>query len=109
MWKTIGQLAAIPVGALNDLLRGYVIATLWAWFIVSQFPGTPKLSVVGALGLGIVVSMIKMRDFTAEEIRNVMSGKYTTLTLGESYFKSLMMAFLSLFMLLAGWIWHHFL
>lgn len=39
------------------IARGYVLAKLWAWFVVAQL-GLPKLSIAGALGMSVIVSML---------------------------------------------------
>jgi hypothetical protein len=42
----------------SSLLRGWALAVLWGWFVVPFFH-LPPLSIVLAIGLGLVVGMFK--------------------------------------------------
>lgn len=42
---------------LSALINGYVLSMLWAWFMVPLFR-LPSLSVVGAMGLALIVTYL---------------------------------------------------
>lgn len=44
----------------SDLFSGYVLSTLWGWFIVSKF-GLPALSVPYALGIMVIATFLTAR------------------------------------------------
>lgn len=48
-------LPALLVGGF--LIKGYVLAQLWAWFIVTKF-NAPPLSVAQAIGVAVVVAFL---------------------------------------------------
>jgi hypothetical protein len=48
-------LPAMLVGGF--LIKGYVLAQLWAWFVVTKF-AAPPLSVAQAIGLAVVVAFL---------------------------------------------------
>lgn len=50
LFGVIGILAAATV------LKGYVLATLWGWFVIPAF-GVPPIPVAIACGLALVVSL----------------------------------------------------
>ncbi len=41
------------------IFRGYVIVSMWNWFVITQFPQAPHLSVVGAIGLAYFISLFQ--------------------------------------------------
>ena len=51
---TVG-IVAVMVG--SALWRGYVLSTLWGWFVVPLF-GLPKLAIAPAIGLSLVVGFL---------------------------------------------------
>lgn len=76
------------------LLRGFVLQTLWGWFVVPVF-GAPALSLMIAIGLGLLVSLL-------EPITPPIPTKHIP--------RYLAIAFLNpLLILICGWIAHLFL
>lgn len=69
--KLIGQITT-GVGALTlgALWSGYVLSVLWGWFVVSQFPDAPRLSVVGAMGISIIVNYLTYHNDAASSKAN---------------------------------------
>jgi len=85
-----GLLATIPL----SILRGWVLSVLWNWFVTTL--GAPRLSVVAAIGLGTIVTMMTIVPRQEDAERGVL----------ESCFLSV---FISLFALGVGWVTHLFL
>jgi hypothetical protein len=48
----------------NMVLRGYILAMMWGWFVVTQFPGVSQLGVLSAIGLSLVVGLFNMHSLT---------------------------------------------
>ena len=48
------------IGLVNLMLQGYVLSTLWGWFLVKPL-GLPALEVVPAIGLTLIVSLLVAR------------------------------------------------
>lgn len=48
----------IALSIFNTVFRGYLIKTFWGWFIMSQFPNLPSISVLAAIGLSCFVGAI---------------------------------------------------
>lgn len=65
--------AAIVTGAIS---RGFVLTKLWAWFIQPVFESAPSLSIVTAIGLGMVVSFLTYQ-VSAEQNKNKSSSDIT--------------------------------
>lgn len=51
------------------ILRGYVLTVLWTWFMLTQFPQVPHISIVGAMGLSILGHLFVMRDVGPAELQ----------------------------------------
>jgi hypothetical protein len=56
-------LAAVVISTLLD---GLALKTLWGWFIAPAF-NVPELSLVVAIGIGLVVSLLTARRTTTNE------------------------------------------
>jgi hypothetical protein len=56
-------LPALLVGGF--LIKGYVLAQLWAWFVVTKF-AAPPLSVAQAIGLAVVVAFLT-KDYSSSD------------------------------------------
>jgi hypothetical protein len=39
------------------ILRGYIIVCMWDWFVLTQFPQAPHISIAGAIGLSYLAYM----------------------------------------------------
>jgi hypothetical protein len=54
LFAVFGFLVWLVVASIT---RGYVLTRLWLWFAVTQFK-VAELSVVGAIGLSLIVSLL---------------------------------------------------
>jgi len=53
---------------MNTVLRGFLIKTFWAWFVLAVFPQLPALQVLPAIGLSFFVSvMAPWKTMTAQD------------------------------------------
>ncbi|MBI2054350.1 MAG: hypothetical protein HYT36_03385 [Candidatus Staskawiczbacteria bacterium] len=43
------------------LLNGYTLSLLWEWFVVPVFTGAPKLSVIPAIGIALLMRCLTYR------------------------------------------------
>lgn len=50
-------LFGVGVSIPLTIFRGYVIVTMWNWFVVPQFSSAPHISIAGAIGLSLLVSI----------------------------------------------------
>jgi hypothetical protein len=87
-----------------SLVRGYILSKLWLWFAVSQFK-VAELSVVGAIGLSLIVGMLTYRS---EDKKKQEDRKERTplSTIGIAVFEVCLSS--GMFLLL-GWIVKQFL
>lgn len=60
------------VGALTALWRGWVLATIWAWFMVPM--GLPVLTVLNAIAVAIVVGFLTHQPDTSEQAEDRGTG-----------------------------------
>jgi hypothetical protein len=89
MMKLVAVLAAyVPLA----LLRGWVIALLWGWYVADYFDLSP-LTVVEAVGLGVLASVFLSRPPTEEEKERGVAEDI------------LYAAMFPLLALLFGWLW----
>lgn len=93
---------------LNTVLRGYLIKTFWAWFIVTQFPGLPKITILPALGFSFFVgAMTPSRSLTARDLEDNKMDADDRLAL--SLVNAGLLTLGTLLTLGAGWVLHHFM
>lgn len=85
----VGAVAFVPlVSSLSALVSGYVVSTLWGWFIVPVF-GIKALSIPQAIGLSLVTGYLTHQTMpedtasTAAKITNVIL--YPMFALGIGY------------------------
>jgi len=91
-------LFTIPIiGTVSAVLNGFVLTKLWGWFIVPVFKA-PELSLVPAIGLGIIVSF-----FTTSYKENSKPLEEILLT------ATLVAIFKPALFLLLGWVVHLFM
>lgn len=50
---------------VESLIRGFVLATLWSWFVVPI--GGPEISIPIAIGISIIVGMLTNHGAKVEE------------------------------------------
>jgi hypothetical protein len=89
----IGGFAALIAGAF--LLRGYVGAILWNWFIAPTF-GVIELTTLQAIGVVMAVNAFSTRSYSSHKDRTGLEAAFA-LFLPE------------LFLWLFGWILHQFI
>jgi hypothetical protein len=53
----LGFLGVCAFIVLSNILSGWALVIMWGWFVVPIF-GLPKLSVVSAMGVSLVVSYL---------------------------------------------------
>ncbi len=94
-------------GILNTVFRGYLIKTFWAWFIVSQFPQLPLISILPAIGFSFFVgALAPWKGLTAADLENNLDAdEKVKLNLISCGAYSLGIAI----SLGCGWIVHHFM
>ena len=51
---TGGIVVVVVVGGIA-ILNGFVLSTLWGWFVVATFTDVPSLSLVAATGIGLMI------------------------------------------------------
>lgn len=56
MNSIIKILSLVLVSITGSILRGFVISTLWLWFLVPL--GIPAISIVAAMGISLIVAYI---------------------------------------------------
>lgn len=54
---------------VQTIFRGYVLMVMWGWFVMTQFPGAPRIGVVGAIGLSCLWSLFTVRDLRYGEYK----------------------------------------
>ncbi len=96
-------IVSVGLGVANALLFGWAACTLWAWFIVPAF-GLPQLSVLAAVGVGLVVKL-----FTIDLTVNRTDPKKPKGAWGQMFYSACMSAVLSLVAVGMGAIVHLFM
>ena len=89
-------LILIQFAILSGILRGFVLKSLWSWFIVPQFHIAP-LTVPVALGISVIVGLLTT---------DTTKAKDNTQTSGIMLAVSIMFTSLCWGM---GWIYHLFM
>jgi hypothetical protein len=93
----LGYLAIIPISALWS---GYVLSTLWGWFIVPTFKVRP-LNVLPAIGVAMVVRYLTQQyDSYTDESKS--ATERTVIAIGVALLHPT-------FALFFGWILHSFM
>jgi len=77
---------------LLAIFRGYVMVSLWGWFVLTQFPMVPHISIVGAIGLSCFIGLFhnyatddeKLKDLDEDEravhlFKTLVKGFFYTL------------------------------
>jgi len=63
-------LTTIATRVVSTIVFGFVLMTLWAWFVVPAF-NLPELTIVSAIGLGLIVAFTthqnKKEDFYSDD------------------------------------------
>lgn len=75
---------------VSAILRGYVLSTLWGWFIVPAF-GAPDISIPVACGISLIAAMLAMQTNGDKD-----KSKDATEALGRAALNALVMPLISL-------------
>ncbi len=87
----------VAVVVLGSITNGFVLKSLWAWFIVPVFT-LPVLSIVQAIGVAYVVRvLVQSKKYGAEKTEKPWQGLTVNIFV------------LPLIFLLFGWVLHLFL
>jgi hypothetical protein len=93
-FEFIGKTAiAITVFLIEATVNGYVLVTLWKWFMVPTFKLAP-LTTAQALGLALLISFLTRQDMS--NIKKTDEDRDLTTILFTSLIKTLMWAGLTL-------------
>lgn len=64
------------------IFRGYIIVTLWNWFVVSQFSSAPHISIAGAIGLQLLSSCFQQHRSEKEDSEDALANMFISLIKG---------------------------
>ena len=64
------------IAIVMTIIHGWVLTVLWGWFIVPAF-NVPKLSIVVAIGISIIISMF--RGYTTNSKEQTLEEKIGTI------------------------------
>jgi len=83
---TLAGLGLLP---LAFAWKGYVLSTVWGWFIASQF-GAPTLTIAQAIGIALFVGLLTYQHRPADPdltLFKIVAHSFTTpaLTLGFAW------------------------
>lgn len=96
------------INIANAIFRGYVLKVMWSWFIMSQFPSMPNISVVGAIGISCILELFQLQGMSFTEYKQIEehdSDEFTMWHFKRSYY-GVIATFISWG---AGAIIHHFM
>lgn len=101
-------LFSIVFSIFTALLKAFVIKTFWAWFVISQFPNMPHISMLAAFGFVYLVSVFTpIAGFTAESWEKNLNK---TESPGEAFkitmINTVVLAFTLMITLGCGWVIH---
>ena len=95
-----GKLMAFIFGTIiSPIISGFVIMKLWLWFIVPQF-GLKQLNMFTAIGIMFLVGYL-----TAKPAKNTNDDDFWDVFILNILF----LIFMSILILLEGWILHLFI
>jgi hypothetical protein len=90
------------ISILTTILRGWLIKVFWGWFVLTQFPGVPNISISGAIGLSLVVAVLApWRRATREELEESSED-----AVARGVVSSLLYGLGCLILLGVGWVVH---
>ena len=70
--------------------KGYVLSTMWGWFIIPAFKGAPGLGLVPAIGIALVVSCLTlhvpddMKSMKSWNGKEIMEKAWSVFTLANT-------------------------
>lgn len=105
------ELGLLVFGFITDVAtyswKGYVLVTLWAWFIMDQFCQR-MLTIPEAVGIIVLVNMLTHQDHSTSEVSAL--SKDTTEIVAIKIFKALVAGITRpAVILLIGWVAHKFI
>jgi len=68
------SILSLVISVGNIFLRGHVIKTFWTWFILTLFPGLPALTVMGAIGLSMMLGIFHAVRIDREDLQKYLDG-----------------------------------
>lgn len=96
-------LFVLCLSVLNVVARGFMIKTLWAWFVLPVFTTMPQLTTLSAYGLSMVVQAFCSWKWTSAAEREDAKNS----DLGETMLHNqIVFLITSGIFLLSGWIIH---
>lgn len=103
------QVFNFVLSIFNTVCKGFLVKTFWGWFILTQFPSLPQISIMPAIGFCMFVSAISpWRTVTAKEIdemSELSADKRTMISFLNGFF-----TFVAIVIMLGmGWVVHHFM
>tara|TARA_R110000796_G_scaffold11198_2_gene37337 strand:- start:541 stop:843 length:303 start_codon:yes stop_codon:yes gene_type:complete len=99
--ENLGKLFTFLVTLLViPIIKGFVIVTLWAWFIVPSF-GVREVRIIEVIGFLIIYSFIRLKKF--EE------NKEDYKQWEEAWVNILYIIIMSVITLIIGFIWKQFI
>lgn len=102
-WTCLSALVFFPTYfVLNTLYSGFVIKTLWAWFMVPL--GVVQIHLFHAIGLTCIVEYFLIGTLS-ELMKKQNAQKYESKTLKAVYTLSVPIIFIT-FLWFMGWIYH---
>ena len=87
------------IGVFGSIINGWVLSILWQWFVVPLF-NLPHLSIPYAIGISLIVSVLKSSNLSHSKPKNE-EKKDTTTLLAETIS---IILFVPLFILFLGWV-----
>jgi hypothetical protein len=103
------SLVSLVWSVFNTVLRGYLIKTFWVWFIISQFPQLPTITILPAIGFSFFVgALTPFKSPTLKEIHDYKSEdsderRVSNLFIQMGYTLGILIS------LASGWVVHHFM
>ncbi len=92
----------VAVMVVSSIINGFVLSTLWSWFVVPTF-GLPELSIAAAIGISLIIRTLTYQDKSNET-------KKEDETFSEKIIPAIGVAiFAPLLTLFFGWVIHLFM
>lgn len=92
-------LLSLCLSVFNVVARGFMIKTLWTWFVLPVFTTMPSLTILSAYGLSMVIQALCVWKWTsAAEMRDNKSSDF-----GDNQIVFLLTSGIFLF---TGWVIH---
>lgn len=94
----------------TTMFKAFVITKFWLWFIVSQFPTVPRITILAAMGFlyihGLFIPYTALTSKTWQETKEQVKSQSSAETFKMSIINSAILTVSILFILAAGWVVH---